>query len=564
MTCHMTPDNTNDCSEYKLNVSLDVQPTKTFICRFEHIYSSACECMFQVNGFVVGETFKANLLRKGNVLFTKYIKTRESIKPKRPIIISISLTENGNFRITWDTKYTHGTVFYESLSVELTYSVKGSTHNVSTNPMKVDQTNYEFVGRNLQPNSNYIVWARVVTNYNDIYSDYSEPYEFSTSLSLQNILKIIIPISCVILIFFILTIYYCYIKIVREWWDKIPVPTITHSFEKKVPHFPSFQNEFNAVHLETSKLDKNGETRKSYSNVDIRSEPRQHSLGHYGDLSHVIYAQTGYESVEETDAKCDLHKKDQAANHQMPESNAIQKYLQPNNMDSDLRVECGSSSGSSFSNRCYMGSDSSGSCFRDQPIRHSAHCQNDRKDLFSSLPQNLEPLIPTDFEYSPCNGCSGSADTSMTHLPPSSNDFTVILGYQSTSEVLDHGNKPETDASLDQAFISSHDDVNQMLEMAFCSTNAQDVSLPGCESTIMPVDNGYQPFQSLDRNTGEQWSADCSTELQQSILQTAAGTACHSVSCSTQQAHAPSLKGLCHPLLHISLGIQIDCSYQKV
>uniref|UniRef100_A0AAY5EK65 Fibronectin type-III domain-containing protein n=1 Tax=Electrophorus electricus TaxID=8005 RepID=A0AAY5EK65_ELEEL len=471
MTCHMTPDNTNDCSEYKLNVSLDVQPTKTFICRFEHIYSSACECKFQVNGFVVGETFKANLLRKGNVLFTKYIKTRESIKPKRPIIISISLTENGNFRITWDTKYTHGTVFYESLSVELTYSVKG-------NPMKVDQTNYEFVGRNLQPNSNYIVWARVVTNYNDIYSDYSEPYEFSTC------------------------------KIVREWWDKIPVPTITHSFEKK------------------------------------------HSLGHYGDLSHVIYAQTGYESVEETDAKCDLHKKDQAGpNHQMPESNAIQKYLQPNNMDSDLRVECGSSSGSSFSNRCYMGSDSSGSCFRDQPIRHSAHCQNDRKDLFSSFP---------------CNGCSGSADTSMTHLPPSSNDFTVILGYQSTSEVLDHGNKPETDASLDQAFISSHDDVNQMLEMAFCSTNAQDVSLPGCESTIMPVDNGYQPFQSLDRNTGEQWSADCSTELQQSILQTAAGTACHSVSCSTQQAHAPSLKGLCHPLLHISLGIQIDCSYQKV
>uniref|UniRef100_A0A4W4DPU0 Fibronectin type-III domain-containing protein n=1 Tax=Electrophorus electricus TaxID=8005 RepID=A0A4W4DPU0_ELEEL len=165
MTCHMTPDNTNDFPQYNM---------------FEHIYSSACECKFQVNGFVVGETFKANLLRKGNVLFTKYIKTRESIKPKRPIIISISLTENGNFRITWDTKYTHGTVFYESLSVELTYSVKGSTHNVSTDPMKVDQTNYEFVGRNLQPNSNYIVWARVVTNYNDIYSDYSEPYEFST------------------------------------------------------------------------------------------------------------------------------------------------------------------------------------------------------------------------------------------------------------------------------------------------------------------------------------------------------------------------------------------------
>uniref|UniRef100_A0AAY5EYA8 Fibronectin type-III domain-containing protein n=1 Tax=Electrophorus electricus TaxID=8005 RepID=A0AAY5EYA8_ELEEL len=169
MTCHMTPDNTNDFGYLKKCTHCIFMFSRTFICRFEHIYSSACECKFQVNGFVVGETFKANLLRKGNVLFTKYIKTRESIKPKRPIIISISLTENGNFRITWDTKYTHGTVFYESLSVELTYSVKG-----------IDQTNYEFVGRNLQPNSNYIVWARVVTNYNDIYSDYSEPYEFST------------------------------------------------------------------------------------------------------------------------------------------------------------------------------------------------------------------------------------------------------------------------------------------------------------------------------------------------------------------------------------------------
>ncbi|XP_076865372.1 interleukin-4 receptor subunit alpha isoform X2 [Brachyhypopomus gauderio] len=539
MACQITAENPNNCSEYKLNFTLDIQAQPMFTCPFKSIYSRACECKFRVNGFVIGETFKARLSQKGNVMLTTDIKTLESIKPKRPIIISVNMTENGNFLITWDTNYTH-TTFQESLSTYLTYSVKGDIDNEITERLE-HQTKYEIVGRKLRPNSNYVVWARVITDYNNKSSDYSEPYSFSTPSSLQDILKIIVPVSCFILVFFIFTIYHCYHIIMREWWDKIPVPKIAPSFEKKVPQFPSFRNKFSTVHLETSKLDHTGDkTWNSFSNVDISSQHSQHSLGQDGDLSQVIYAQTGYESVEETGSKCE----DQAANLHMPTSNKLHKDLQPNNSGSDMRM--GNSSGSSFSNKCYMASTSGGSCFLDQPIRHSS---------------DMEPLIPTDFEYGPCNGCSGPADTILSQLPPSSSDITVILGYQSTSEVLDHGNEPEIDVSVDQAFISSHTDVNQILEMAFCSKNLPSI----CESIVMPIDNEYQAFQSLDRNTGEHWSADHSTERQQSLLQTTAMPACHSSNYSSQQqTHTPPFKGLCRPVLHISPAIQIDCSYQRV
>ncbi|XP_076865389.1 uncharacterized protein LOC143517119 isoform X2 [Brachyhypopomus gauderio] len=445
MACQIPAE--NNCSEYKLDGFFYIQPQEMFTCHFEPVYFRACECKFRVNGFAYRTTFKANLSRKGNVSFTKDIETNESIKPKRPIIISVNMTENGNFLITWDTNYTHRKVFYDSLSAQLTYSVKGDTYNVTTDLLGKNQTKYEIVGRKLRPNSNYAVWARVITNYNNKSSDYSEPYSFSTPSSLQNILKIIVPVSCFILVFFIFTMYHCYLIITREWWDKIPVPKIAPIFEKKVPHFPSFQNEISTVHLETSKLDHTAdETWNSFSNVDISSQHSQHSLGQSGDLSQVIFAQTGYESVEETGSKCE----DQAANLHMPTSNKLHKDLQPNNSGSDMRMDCGNSSGSSFSNKCYMASTSGGSCFLDQPIRHSS---------------DMEPLIPTDFEYGPCNGCSGPADTILTQLPPSSSDITVVLGYQSTSEVLDHGNEPEIDASVDQAFISFHTDVSPGIEI---------------------------------------------------------------------------------------------------
>ncbi|KAL6457240.1 hypothetical protein MHYP_G00342030 [Metynnis hypsauchen] len=522
MVCCLRSEKLNNCPEYKLNISLITIPDEVFTCSFVDVSPNVCECKFQIQGFVL-ESFKANLWRGEKNLLFKEIDIANSIKPKRPTIVSVSLTENGNFLITWDTNYTSPLqkTFSDSLSTELAYGVKGGKDN-STQVIRLEKgrTEYEIVGRNLQPNSDYVVRARVSTDYNHNVrsSDYSQPYEFKTSIFIQDILKILISILCVSLIIFISTLFYCYIKIIKQWWDKIPVPKIAQSFEKTVPHLSSFGSDFSRVYLETSKQDPvKDKMWISTPQVGVSCEDSLQSLGKSGDSSQVIYAQTVSEDAEDNvngnEAQCELLEEYKSANQ-----------MQSNRANIDIQRESGNSSGSSFSNKCYLGSDSSGSSFLNQSITHSAYPSNESENSFSALSKNLDPVIPTDFEYGPCNSCSVSADS--TQFTPLSTETIMVPGYQSVNELLDHGNKPE-----DQVFISYHNDIN-LIMVKTIPKDLLSVPLPGDDNMIIPVDDSYQSFPSLDQNT---WSSDRSTELEQNIAQAVAQTAHHSMSCVSQQ-----------------------------
>ncbi|KAL7829793.1 hypothetical protein AOLI_G00306780 [Acnodon oligacanthus] len=386
-------------TENKLSVTQETR-NKRYSCSFERFPPKTCECKFTRLHFVPTENFAATLYRGEKLLFTKTINTDESIKPKRPSIVSVNQTENGNFRITWDTNYTSPLrkTFSDSLSTELTYGVKGGKNDVIR--LEKGRTEYEIVGRNLQPNSDYVVMARVSTDYNQNlrFSDYSQPYEFRTPVSIETVLKILIPILCVILIIFISTTFCCY-----------------------------------------------------------------------------------------------------------------------NN-----------------------------SSFLHQSIKND--------NSFPALPENLDPVIQTGLDYRPC---SGPADADSTQSTPSRTEIVVVHGYQSVNEVLDHGDKPEADASVKQAFISFHSDVNLIREKPICCKKPQDVAVPACESMVISADDGYQSLPSLDQNT---WSSDRSTELEKNIAQAVAQTADHNMSCVSQQERALTFKSLCGPVLNISPGIQINCS----
>ncbi|KAI4892206.1 hypothetical protein NFI96_024092 [Prochilodus magdalenae] len=555
MVCILSAEKLN-CLEYKLNVTLKtIYDDSVYTCSFEHAFHNACKCILQIPGFVIGETFQASLLRADEKLMSKAINTEKNIKPKRPTILSVNLTKNGNFLITWDTNYTSPLqkAFSESLSIQLTYSINGSKDNSSTQviPLEKGRTNYEIVGRSLQSNSVYVVMARVTTEYNNNsrFSDYSQPYKFITPTSVEDILKIIIPILCVILIIFISILFYCYIKTKKQWWDKIPTPKIVSNFEKTIPFLPSTGNNFSPVYLDASKLNSTKDktcalkaysslNRTSTTQVGVSCEDSLQSLGKSGDSSQVIYAQTVSGDVEENvtgnKAPCELLEE-----YKSPDR------VQSNRSSRDTQRECENSSCSSFSNRCYLGSDSSGSSFLYKSITHTAYPSNENENSFSALP-NLDPVIPTDFEYGPCNGCSVSGDS--TQLTPFSPETVVVPGYQSVKEILDHGQTRPNN----QVFISYHNDINLIM-----AKNPQSLPLPACDNIIIPVDDGYQSFPSLDQNP---WSSDHSTEEEQNSSKTLAQTAHHNMSCISQQVHAPS----CGPVLNISPGIQIDCAYQKV
>ncbi|XP_072532508.1 uncharacterized protein [Salminus brasiliensis] len=560
VVCHLNSQNLESCSEHRLNVSLPINGS-LFACSFQVVSPGICECKFQVEGFVCTETFLTVLQRGETNLITKEIDTCDSIKPKKPVNVSVEMTKNGDFLITWRTNYTSPSskTFVENLSTELIYALKGSTSNVSRS-LEKGRTEYELVGKNLQPNSQYVVVLRVSSDYNNnqIFSDYSEPFEFSTPSSLQNILNIIIPISCIILILFISTIFYCYIKIIRQWWNKIPTPKIAPSFEKPVLRWATFPNEFSPVYLETSKLDPFKEkTWLSPSLDDGSCENSHHSIGKNGDSSHVIYAQTGSEEVEEgvngSGVQCEL----------LEDYQSTVRTSGSSKVDHNQQVNSGNSS--SFSNRCYLGSDSSGSSFLNRSITHTAYPCDETENPFSSMSENLDPVIPTDFEYGPCNDCSGPLDDfRLTQNMPPGSETVVVLGYQSVNDLQNNENIPEAaaDESVNQAFISYHNDVNLKVKPVCFKNHPQDLPFPDCESNIiLPVDEGYQSFPGLGQN---RWSSDHSSGLEQNISPAEAQKELHNMSCSGQQVHAPPFKGLCGPALHVSPGIQIDCSYQRV
>lgn len=262
--------------------------------------------------------------------------------------------------------------------------------------------------------------------------------------------------------------------------------------------------------------------------VDVRGENSLNSTGKDGNSAEVIYGQTGYESLDENSTENNTHwelvKESHLANlGQMPMSNEYYKNLKSSSDNGNVKRECETSSG--FSNKFYMFSLSDPN-FQNSEIQHFISDFNESENVMPALARNPDPLIPTDFEYGPCTGCSGSEKTSPTQFTPSSNEITVVPEYQSVNEVIDC-------ASTHQASISSHNDVNLIKEKLICSNNPQNIS---CETAIIPVENGYKDFQSLCRNSREQQSL--TTE--------------------------PEQKHLCGPALHISPGIQIDCSYHRV
>ncbi|KAF5894488.1 interleukin-4 receptor subunit alpha, partial [Clarias magur] len=255
LKCTLTLPDPNDCSENK--ASILIPKDRYFECRFDQIPTGGCECRIQdVPGFVIREIFRVNVSKGNAIWHMENISTEESIKPRRPIITSVVPKPSGDFLITFNTTYTKRDTFSKSLLVELTYAIEGSDDDV-TKLLGEGLTTYEIVGSNLQPNAEYVLRARMKSSYspNDVFSDYSEPRVFKTSPSLQNILKIILPVLCLILILCTFSIYFWFNRILKPWWDKIPTPKFSSNFVKQVPQLLSFQNELSSVSpVSTEKL----------------------------------------------------------------------------------------------------------------------------------------------------------------------------------------------------------------------------------------------------------------------------------------------------------------------
>nr|ABS86038.1 IL-4RA-like protein 2 soluble form [Danio rerio]AEZ49866.1 soluble IL-4 receptor alpha isotype [Danio rerio] len=184
MTCSFSSESLRNCSGYKLNVTQKLAyEINRFSCVFERSHHNAiCECKIEVEGFITEEIFSTTLLKGTKVLLQRDFKTIDYIKPKTPVLF-VKKTENRNFHVTWDDSYGQRNVFTDNLFITLTYRIKGE---IETNSTKEANTVgfCVIVGSLLQPKTEYILTAKMSSNYNGqkIYSDQSAAVHFTTGL----------------------------------------------------------------------------------------------------------------------------------------------------------------------------------------------------------------------------------------------------------------------------------------------------------------------------------------------------------------------------------------------
>ncbi|XP_051743688.1 uncharacterized protein LOC127509187 isoform X11 [Ctenopharyngodon idella] len=542
MKCSFESDGLISCFGYKLNITRnEADVLKEYTCIFERSHHSpSCECKIEVQGFSTSEIFTTTLLEGTNVLLNKNFTTRDFIKPKTPVL-SVQKTENGNFYVTWDDKYISYSTgnFVESLEIHLSYKIKGEDETMSKKVSNLSNSVgfSEIVGRILQPNTDYILTARMSTNYNEhkILSDQSAPVEFTSPSSPNYIVRTVVPPLCVGLVLIISAIFICVLRMKKKWWDKISKPKVDASFGEEKGHIlpPSIMN-FSTIHVEIPKLDFQEEKKLiSASSVDTTNEKSSHNdkenCSPINVLSHVKHA------LDE-DLKSLLFTSNTPSNQgttMIVKGVGISSSSENNRANQDS----GNCSGSLvFSNMTYLESATYDSSFLEQPSwDHS--CQSDKREDFS------------------CENSSMSADISKSQF-----NFPTIDaledGFQSFNSVVNQGNDADVclnrsdDVDSDENFIGNN--------IITCK-NPPNPSLLLHDGSVTPSDDGYQAFEGLTKSTEGQWST--STRTEQALDECGALKFPHSTG---QDPTSTVQQSLWASSLHFSPIIQIDTSYQSV
>ncbi|KAK5624206.1 hypothetical protein CRENBAI_000024 [Crenichthys baileyi] len=210
-----------ECSQYTVNITND-EGYKIDKCSLGQCNIDRCCCSV---GFepIPGETHTAKALKGSKEVDIKKIGLSESFKPKTPTIVRVE-EFHGNFAVRWKTNMKN---FLEPLTAEVTVSKKGDTKKVSKQikPAIVNGLqSYEISGQELEPGTMYMVSVRSYTDLSQMFSDRSKEYEFKTSGS-QGLLflGIIIALSIFGIILFV-SVYTCFVRIKRKWWDSFSDP----------------------------------------------------------------------------------------------------------------------------------------------------------------------------------------------------------------------------------------------------------------------------------------------------------------------------------------------------
>ncbi|XP_015233732.1 PREDICTED: uncharacterized protein LOC107086945 isoform X2 [Cyprinodon variegatus] len=229
------------CSQYTLDVTAAYENS----CSMWQCGHEQCCCSLNIE-FGPGDSCTVEAFNGSEKVDSKWIdNTLEIIKPKAPTIVSVEKKER-NFVVKWRTNMNP---ILDPLIFKLTVSKKEDKEIVFSKEVNAAKDNnlqrYEINGKELEPNTAYVVRVQSKTNLSGIFSNTSNEMEFETPASFQTLyLGIIIALSVLGIILFV-SAYTCFVRIKRKWWDsfsdpkKLLMPAMMPQVLKPSPITPS-------------------------------------------------------------------------------------------------------------------------------------------------------------------------------------------------------------------------------------------------------------------------------------------------------------------------------------
>ncbi|XP_007559134.1 uncharacterized protein LOC103142826 [Poecilia formosa] len=206
------------CSQYTLDVD---DTNEKYNCSLEKCYSEQCCCSTTFDPIYF--KYSVKVFEGVNEVNSASFDVLKSLKPKTPTIVSVNETE-GIYTVYWKT---HMNEVLRELTAEVNIS-KNGTLLKSFGPITPATSDgfesYQINGQELEPDTVYMVSVRSFTSYSDKFSDASEEYKIKTpSAPTQILLWTIISLS-IFLFILIVSIYICFVRIKKKWWDSFSEP----------------------------------------------------------------------------------------------------------------------------------------------------------------------------------------------------------------------------------------------------------------------------------------------------------------------------------------------------
>ncbi|XP_033886268.3 uncharacterized protein LOC117417948 [Acipenser ruthenus] len=239
-----------NCSgEYTLSFTRLRLPFKNDSCVLRNIgagpnyLSTHCECKMPklADEFVISDMYIVEVWHRENAILLSHVFPCETIKPRAPHNLSVSLSENNNFNLTW--KRNSNKPFYEKLDFQVSLRKKEEPDE-KAQLRNVSGVSLEIIRSSLVPGHSYVVKVRSFSKeYHSQYSDWSPEVEWQNyHMAALDSVNIAIPIVCVSVLVVIISCYHCTRIAKVKLCDKIPNPAksiLTFHSEKSQLLFPA-------------------------------------------------------------------------------------------------------------------------------------------------------------------------------------------------------------------------------------------------------------------------------------------------------------------------------------